>query len=327
MAILNFANRLVDFDFGLNMVINVTNNFDAMYVANCVQCVDLEDFVGMDVPAGTTTTWFHFRTEQTGTTANATGTYTFLEIFDGVTASGTMLARIIKGSGTSTNFNVEVFGATTVAGPTFVPGTLNTWDLSVTVSGTTTTVALYINGSIISTTSNTANGGLGTARSIRVYPKIHRRVGGAAGVGISEFMVSDTSTVGQRLACMAIVANGDLVGMAGTVTDMNTSGDGLGLLTDAPGERHTWTHVAYGGAVKNLAAVMLSGRASRNAGTPTRIANALRISSVNYDGDDKVIPIATPTAFKQVWATNPATAGVWTSAQLSGVQGGLKSTA
>ena len=323
MTILKVAGRTLDLDASGSLAeVNTANTFDSLYGVNSMYGPGEADYMRLIDPGNHSDVWFHFRYYSVGS-GNYGGTANALVIFD---TNGTPLFTMAKTTSLGANVTPVVLGTSNVTGVgvTLLTTTIYFIDIQVVVSGSTTTVSIYINGTLNQTLTNSNNGGRLNPKGIELYPNRFRYGSGLFGY-VSEFFLSTTMTIGQRLASLRVDSNGSLTGFTGTITDLNTIDASTGMVSDTPGQRHTWNPTAYGGPSKSVAAVVASMRAEWASGTPSKVAQFLRIGSANYDGSD--VTIGTMTMAQEIWHTNPATSAVWATSDLASLQVGMKSAA
>lgn len=330
MTILKVANRYFEFDEFSGFVESTTaGHFDSSYVSNGLACFTS----GADIaqtgqlvlltPGTDATQWFHFRLYCTDGGYDGSSTTPWLQL---VNSSNQAVAELWKNGNVSDASFLRVKGTSDVnsAGmQTWVVNTAYLVDIKCTVSGSTTTVEVYVNGSLVMSATNTANGGRGIPNRLVCrggnigYQNLNR-------ANYSEFIIATTSTIGMRLDELQVNSAGFHSDMSGTLTDLNTADPTTGLLSTGAGQRTSWNPVAYAGS-GGIVAVVASGRAHRKSGTPSKLAYFLRLGSTDYDGADQTI--GESTVWQKVWETNPATSVAWAGADLSGIQVGLKSAA
>ena len=323
MTILFAGNRPADFELATGGMLTTTpGRFDAAYVPNAIfytaDVGDVLDFI-FDTPQSVI--WVHYVTRISATGGNYHGyNEEWMRFYD---TNGLRMGGLYRG-GTISNANAtRVQGDTTVLGLyNDVDTALVTWDVCFERTATDLICTQYKNGVSIST----ATAAFGTRTNIKRLQMIVQGMRyNLTGISFSEIIVANTSTLGMRLYALPPSTVGSLTDMVGDVSDLLTIGEGLGLTSDAPNERHTWNPAAYTGPTKDVAAVLVNFSAERVGGSPSTIASMLRKSGLNYDGANQ--EILTASRRQQIWHTNPITGLPWHSSDLSGLEFGLKSGA
>jgi len=325
MAILKVANRLFEFDEVNAFVEGTTaDTFDSAFVSNSVaqMFITSDAYVSLLTPGTDGTQWFHFRLYPTSSGSNDTSSNTpWFAVFN---SSGTIVADIIKTNNVSNSSHIRVYGTSTITSggsATFVANTAYQIDIRVFVSGLTTTVDLYVDGTLVTSATNTNNGSRGIPNKA-VYRSQNIGYQTMNRAHFSEFIIANTSTIGMRLDELPPTTAGSLTDMTGNVADLLTIDASTGLLTDVVGERHTWNPATYGGT-GSIVALVLTTRAHRQSGVPSNLRQSLRIGGTNYDGAD--ISVSEFTRAQTVWETNPATSVAWVAADFTGLEAGLLS--
>lgn len=316
------TNEMTDFDTFGNMNMESTPvQFDAALMTRAMYTTSYSDtLIDKTLETDTNILWCHFVTHyQSG---GSTGIWSYdndwLRIFD---LAGNRVAGIFRGSSGSNAYQTRAQSATIVAsGALTVPTGRTVWDVCVNMTGSNIVVTTYLNGVL----THTVSVAKGTRTNIK---RVEWRPAGIrynwTNLCMSEFILSNTSTLGQQVATLLPNTNGGLTEMTGNVTDLGTSGDGLGLETNAPNQRHTWNPTVYGGPSKPIAAVQVSLAAERSGGSPSVIAPFFRKAGLNYDGIN--VAVGAYTRGRQVWEINPITGLPWTISDLTGLEIGLKS--
>ena len=316
------TNEMTDFDtHGLMTMASSPIQFDNALMSRAMFYNEGSDTLFDKMLDGDTNIlWCHFVTHYQSDSSNGIWGYDndWLRIFD---LDGNRVAGIYRGGSTSNSFQTRAQSATIVAsGALGVPAIRTVWDVCVDMTGSNIVVTTYLNGGL----THTVSVAKGTRKNIK---RVEWRPGGLrfnwTNLCMSEFILSPTSTLGQQVATLLPNTDGGLTEMAGNVTDLGTSGDGLGLETNAPNQRHTWNPTAYGGPSKPIAAVQVSLAAERSGGSPSVIAPFFRKAGLNYDGLN--IAVGAYTKGRQVWTVNPITGLPWTVSDLTGLEIGLKS--
>lgn len=318
------TNEMTDFDtYGLMAMQSTPVQFNSALMSRGMFFNSGSDGVVSKMLDGDTNIlWCHFVTHYE--TGGSTGIWSYdddwLRVFD---LAGNRVAGLYRGGSGSNSFATRAHSATIVAsGSLGVATTRTVWDVCVDMTGSNIVVTTYLNGVL----THTVSVAKGTRTNIK---RVEWRPGGLrynwTNICMSEFILSATSTLGQQVATLLPNTDGGLTEMVGNVTDLRTSGDGLGLETNAPSQRHTWNPTVYGGPSKPIAAVQVSLAAERSGGSPSVIAPFFRKAGLNYDGNN--IAVGAYTRGRQVWTVNPITGLPWTISDLTGLEIGLKSGA
>lgn len=323
MTILTVANRLLDLSSSVNIAESTqVGGFDPAYCENALATSDAYTGRMSLTHAPVPWVWYHFRIAQIGS-VNGAGSLSFVSAFD---AAGLELFRLGRTNGANTPLLLMVYGSATVTATGSVTRALNTTttvDISVEVSGGATTVNVYFDGALALTATNTSIGARGQPAMFDCYPAAIRVNTVPAQACVSEVIVSTDATIAQRLATMKPVGAGIFSEMTGSLDDLSNASDLDGLVSDAPGQRHTWVPSAYNGPDKPINALVLSSLGRRTQGTPSTLAQVIGLGGTLYAGAD--VPVAMSTPMKEVFTLNPATGQPWVVADLATLEVGLKS--
>ena len=318
------TNEMTDFDtHGLMFMSNTPVQFDNSVMSRAMFYDSGSDTIfDKTLENDTNIIWCHFVTEFTSSGRTNIWGYQndWLSFID---LDGNKVAGLYRGSSSSNSFSTRAQSATIVSsGEIGVSLTRTIWDVCVDMTGSNIVVSTYLNRVL----THTVTVAKGTRKNIK---KVEWRPAGLRynwiNLCLSEFILSPTSTLGQRVATLLPNTNGSLTEMLGNVSDLLDAGDGLGLETNAPNQRHTWNPTAYGGPSKPIAALQVSLIAERSDGSPSVVAPFFRKSGLNYDGLN--ILVGANTKGRQIWTINPITGLPWTIADLTGLEIGLKSGA
>lgn len=316
MAVLFVANKVADIQ-GSSLV-PATEGFDASLMNEAIKTVHRDANVNFKLSSEVPEVWHHFRIKQNSTTPSQ---YYSSEAYYLIDAGDRQVVRLVRGYN-SYNLQLVVIGASTIEGVFHPINDDVTVDVHVKVDATNIEAHLFVGGVLLETITV----GKGTRTGINRFTMspsqffLH-----CSDVTLSEMMLLTTSTLGLRLASLDVLSQGDLTGMVGDVMDLNTFGDGLGLVSNAANQRRSWNPSAYGGPARPIAAVVQSMVAERAGGSPSVLAAFLRKDGLNYDGPNKAIGSYTKTI--QVWETNPMNGLPWDMDDLIGIQFGVKSGA
>jgi len=328
MAILAVANRLRDFDSisGAPTDVTTAGAFDPSYVAGAIQFPTSSDALVKNFTAAAgNVTWFRFTVARPGTSGNTSGAPNAVEIRD---SSGVVLLSIYKISTTSRFIRFELHGATNVVSGSYetLTNTTQVYTIKIDQTGIGASAEIYLGNAfpVLQETLTVADRQTRGKPASMYFRLFYMSYSDSMTHHLSEVMIADSSLLGSRLVEQAPATVGDLLDFAGAVADLDTDNPATGLVTDTPGQRHTWTSSAYGGPALTLDALVAVLVGSRPTGTPARLSSSFRIGGVNYDHPTESF-IVDPSRVIQAWALNPSTAAKWTTAQLSGLQAGLKS--
>lgn len=271
-------------------------------------------------PSGTV--FVHFRVEydiETPTNTSIDGHW--LSIYD---ADNNLLARADI---LDAKLRPQAYGDTTVAGASMPMLSLMTIDVAVTV-GATISVSVYLAGSLVSTAVANNTAGKGVPAQVVIDPFDLADNSGAK-VGFSEIVVTDgEDTRAWRLSMLSPAGAGNYAQWAGGATELADDLSLTGASPTAPGQRVSSTLSAYAGPATPAGIRAVVARANLVASTAggSQVRQFLRIGGVDYDGPIHNLT-STMAAYNAEWAVNPATGLPWTTADLAGVEIGLKSEA
>lgn len=322
MTVLWAGNHLFDFTTSNGVVEHTTATyFDSTRVSNSLHAPDTAGYLQRNLPTNSGTLWLHFNIYTAGTTVS--GTSKAVEIKD---AADNLLLTVEKTGSVQNTATMTLYGTSNAVSATFtVPGgALTAIDIHLTHpgSGAAASADIYINGVLTQSVNVVStNAGFGVPRSILIRPACFRYSGGEG--LLSELFVSTTSSIGRRLIERKPNTAGAYTDFTGTLSDLGTADVTTGLITDAAAERSSWNPTSWGGATTPLSAVILSMRAHREFGAPSKLAQFLRLGSTDYDGSD--VTIGLDTYAQEIWQLNPATSAAWSTSDLASLQGGLKS--
>ena len=315
MAVLFLANKIADIT-GSNLV-PATSGFDETLMTSAIATASRNGVINILFDTEQQEIWHRFRL----TTSPNSAVY-MSEIAIQVYDSGNRELMRMERDGTSQNNRMIVYGDTTQFGSYNALPFDVFLDIHIKFTATHMEIQYFYNGILVES-FNTTKGTKTGIKRIVMTPAYHYNA--PATVVISEMMILTTSTLGLRLASLDVASQGDLTGMVGDVMDLNTFGDGLGLVTNAPNQRRSWNPTAYGGAARPISAVVQTMVAERAGGSPSVLAAFIRKDGLNYDGSNKAIDSYTQAM--QVWETNPINGLPWDTDDLAGLQFGVKSGA
>lgn len=142
---------------------------------------------------------------------------------------------------------------------------------------------------------------------------------------------ADEDTKQFELASVTPSANGALQGWAGTFSNINEAGvnDATTISAAAADTLSTFIFPAMPTRLTNfkVAALILGGRGSGGAATPTTFEGVARVGGTDYTTTTEAnVPITLATGpFMFKWTLNPATGLPWTVAEINSSQWGFKS--
>lgn len=280
------ANDIAAFSLvsGTPTEVTTAGRFDSNYAGRAIQfggttgAILLSSPQIIDPVAGTTTSlttaWLHFDFY----TSNNAGTWSCLELAN---SAGTSVVRVSQATNAGTmrvdywNGSAWVSGGFTFVGSA---SAIITIDVQV-VCGVSGSIALYCNNTLIGTTS-----GLNAAVTNIAYVKLT----GNSGQCWSQILISDTSTVGAKVATLKPTALGtDTAWSPNTVGNLEkVSWNDTTLISDSTLN----DKVSYAAADITLPSGMFVSsawfaiRARLNASSPANIKPLLRIGSTDYAG-------------------------------------------
>lgn len=236
----------------------------------------------------------------------------------GVAGSGNQIS-LFKATGPN------VADATTLAtesGTTFGSSALHRVDMQVTSFGTSATVKVYVDGSLVITfTGDVTLSGFTSFDSVYVN-------GSAALVSkstISECIVADADTRGlQGLVTMALTGAGDTNAWTSpTYTNINlvTFSDANPTYSNTPGQDNMYNVTDLPSGTFGVRMVKQTIRAAASAGSATQIKMGYKTagSTVFGSGSTKT-PASSYATFEQYDATNPFTSGGWAQSDMNTLQ-------
>lgn len=197
-------------------------------------------------------------------------------------------------------------------------------------SGTNTySVDVYMSGGEFATFSVAATNtpGLGMPTSFTVVCDDLLTDGTTKEIYLSEVVVSEQDTRGLRLAMLNPTSAGNYNDWQG---DFNELGDLLAITmasSQTADELQSSTFTTYGGPASSAGVQLaLSAHAARGVDltTPQELQQFLRIGATDYasvDGNHTLI--TSPQQRITLWPTNPVDGSAWSTADVSGIEGGL----
>ncbi len=222
------------------------------------------------------------------------------------------------------------YGDTTVFGTGFSHATYSAFvfDIRVIV-GANIVCEVYLGGTLVSTATAANTGAKGKPKRVLF---INNDTAAASNTTTHRYFTEiicteDEPTIGWRLATLPPVAAGFHTALDGTVAGLLAPGDGLGLSSDTPGEKGSWTIGAYGGPSSpagGIRAVIAKTHSSKGpVSAPQKVRPFLRIGSTDYPAAADVTPIP-GRGEMGIFDVNPATGLPWTTSELSGIQQGIE---
>jgi hypothetical protein len=204
-----------------------------------------------------------------------------------------------------------------------VANTTYTFDFRANRSGSNMTADFYVNESLVSTASRSANSSTRWTQ-LRITNGLGQRDSGSNNIFVSEIIIATESTVGKRVATLRPSSPGhytEWTGSPGNVNDFNTN---TGITASSPGLRQTRVHTAApAGAVEAVMPV-----AHMMPVHPARASRLMRIDGTDYLSASPIAP-GGPNNPLNIWSevltTNPATDQQWTTADLAALDAGFRS--
>lgn len=240
--------------------------------------------------------------------------------------SGTTVLAALRAVTTSSNLVASVRYDSQDVGPIFpsADDVFVNYDIRVQVSGGNTTVSFYRN-EVLRHRRTYASALLPNAVMIQAQTD---SAGGETYV--QDVIITDAlPTVGMELATMTPSAVGSYDDFVNDYTALDDVGydSSTTISSTTPGDRESWffadpefnlgNKVIYGVAMTTVAQSDL-------ADVVTDFEPFLRISAVNYAGDDLGADNVAPNAFTTVWTANPATTAPWEVVELTGLEAGIR---
>lgn len=141
-------------------------------------------------------------------------------------------------------------------------------------------------------------------------------------------VIATENTIGWRLGRLIPLANGANTAWTGDVSsvDETANNDSDYIYSGTADQVETYTVSNYPASFTGYVprAVAVSARAKRNTTGPQGLQLCLRVDGTDYFSATKTLGLGY-TGQEHVWETNPDTGLAWTSAQLVGLQIGVKS--
>lgn len=325
MTVLFMGGEMSAFTPSDSSVVEFTGSgfFNANFCRCAITCpIDTNYAEGLP-SASATDIWIHFDL-LSPEFPSATATVRFIW-YD---SSGNERVRI-KYADSSTNIiTVEYWtGAWTSAGTVNVDiSQLQTMDLHVIANSATGTVALYVAGTErLNATVDTSS--ITNLKKFRFYGG--NVLGIALSTNFSQVVVSDESTIGQRLFTRYVNGAGATSSWTGAYTDIDevvySDADFILSATNNQVSTFSQTGPVLTGYVPR--AVCVSARAKRGASGPQNIRMALRSAGTDYFSGSDIALGAGYTPLQTIWETNPATSADFLASAIDALQPGVKSIA
>jgi len=267
-----------------------------------------------------TVTWYHFlfNTDQNTSYSGFADGYWF-RIFSGNTEIGRLDVQ-------DNNWTLQGGGISSTYITPFSTGVDITYDVKVTTNGTTVTLELYQNSVFVVSVSYSSSVTAPNAIVFEHFDVVWNS--SPRSYHYSEIIVTDNeSTLNWRLATLEPGADGTHTAWLGGFADMITSNDGLGITSNTPAQKESWTLVPYSGPATSSAvrAVVNKFYASKGMTGPTQLTPFIRHAAIDVEGD--TFPITGGKPIVEVLDNNPQTAAPWNTADFAALQIGVKSTA
>lgn len=303
-------------------------------------------YISAPLTSAQTTFWASFQLYLTTPGGPQTPTITDSTWVSFHDASYTALYRIVGAGGTVSQpvaqFQYWSGSAwVNVGSPQVVPSNArHKWDFQFTIANSGGTLAAYCDGVPMGAalTGDTSFAGSGSIQEIRFYTVGNNTFGHAASPYVSEVMILDVSTLGRRLATLALTGTGatDAWTPSTGATSVATV-DEVGTYADTDYASSATANQVYTGVTSDLSltaqqyavdSVVIAYRALRGAVGPQNLKGVVRVGGTNYPSSANVATLN--TAFGYTWADfdlNPATSAAWTPAEINtaGFETGAKS--
>lgn len=237
-------------------------------------------------------------------------------------AAGTELFKVVQtGSQMYMQYWTGAIWVTAGTAFAFTPLALQHIDLFVDGNSATGSCALYVSG-----TERASASGIDLS-AVTAITKI--RCGGgdiASAAGLSQVVVSTTSTVGFRLTTVPPTSAGATTDWTGGYTEVDeivySDADFINSATANQVELFAHgTSVPTGYRVK---AVIVTARAKRGSAGPANLQLAIRSGGTTYFSSSQAVGLGYG-AHVGVWETDPATASAFTASSIASLQFGVKS--
>lgn len=323
MAILTVANIAADFG-GSAIDTTSLNERDAAYSPTGIQTTSDNAMAMAEWVAPSGDLWFHFRWLTSSFSSSSGADGYLMSFYD---ASGNLVARVDYSNG---GIGAQAIGDSTVSGTyNLTPDdTKYTLDVRVSLSGGNITVDLYSGGGGAPiSTAVAANVGAKTAPVRAVFDMFDIDGNASATTYFSEIIVTDSEdTRGWRLATLEPNTNGNYNQWVGDVNELGDGDTATAIATDTNANRQSWNPTAYAGPASpsSIRAVIGKAQCLRGiSGSPSQIAQFLRISATDYDGAAVAFAAGEQKPILTVWDNNPATASPWATADLASLELGL----
>ena len=317
MSILLATNEATDFG-PVATVVTTAGRFDSDYVSNGILIPDNQSSVTTPQwgAGGTDDVWIHFKSYLTVLGSAQDGAMWFFydvgesEILRFEMVNGNVSLQL-QGSGGTTTGSSHAIGS----------GFLHDIDIHINLSGGSFTATFYLNAGVVTTVTRAAG----------TYTLPRRLMVGGFDYGghtLSEFFVSDTTTIGRHLRQIAPASQGNYNLWTGGFTELADTD----LLTVASsnviGQREssvaaTWTGPTTG-AIEEV--VLTSSALKNGVSGPQSLSQFLRISSTDFDETAILLEDSTQLII-DTWSVNPSTTNNWAFADLTAIEMGLLSVA
>lgn len=193
-------------------------------------------------------------------------------------------------------------------------------DVHAIVNSASGSVVLYVSGTERINSGAINLSGTASITTVRSY--------GAANAPVfSQVIVANEPTIGWRLMTYYPSGAGSDSSWTGTYASIDeTVTSDADFISSSVADQVSMFAGTYQSTVTGYVprAVVVTARAKKGASGPSQLQLALRVSGTNYFSSSKSLAVSYG-AIVNVWETSPATTVDWTSAELTGLQFGVKS--
>lgn len=307
--------------------VNLVTNTSEFFVANSRCAVsplntNADNVNYVDCPLGTAVTEVWQHTVLYVSTANA-ATLQFFEYYtSGTRAIGVSLDS--TGHFTVSQWNGSSWSLLATATTNISNGFLGTVDLHIKL-GNPGAIVLYVNQiPYISITPNLS--AIASVDTLRM-----QGAGLTVTLAFSEVILSNWNTNGSKIVSAPPTGNSAVnTAWTGDYTDVNALSPGAGtyISSATAGQREGFTFAAFPAltAGQSIAGIGIGISGFSDLTSPQHIEMSTRISSTNYDGPSRSLPVAL-TYLQMFWNNSPATGIAWTYAEANAAEYGVVSVA
>ncbi|MGX7895462.1 hypothetical protein [Tsuneonella sp. HG222] len=240
--------------------------------------------------------------------------------------TGTAVIRIFcVGASTTFTWQLQYLNSSAVwtnIGSTISQQENTNGDFDIYANVTTGAISLFASGTERVSATGLSLGHIDSLDGVRFYSSgLHREWG--------QFVVADESTIGMRVATRYANGAGATSDWTGgyTAIDEIAYEDGDTVSSDTAGQIELFTQTGTDLTGYTIRAVSIASRAKRGSTGPQNMRHVLRINGSNFDNGSDIALSLGYGAHCSVWEQNPDSTGDWATADLTGLQFGVKAIA